>query len=200
MVHTELTEDLHDQIIGYAMHTLDQVVAQEVALHLQQCALCQQELMAMQATLGVLPYSVPPVLPPPSLKARLFERIHSLAPPHPQPALARAVMDFTTIAWEPSDYPGVSFHWLRQDEATGTATALVKIQPGCRYGDHLHRGGEDCLVLQGGFRDRWGEYHAGDFVYYEPGSVHHDFQALEDETCMLFVVAHGGLELLPTAG
>jgi hypothetical protein len=35
-------------------------------------------------------------------------------------------------------------------------------------------------------------------VYYEPGSIHYDFQALEGETCILFVVAHGGLELLPT--
>ena len=53
-------------------------------------------------------------------------------------------------------------------------------------------------MLQGGFRDRRGEYRAGDFIYYEPGSEHHDIQALEGDECVLLLVAHGGMELLPS--
>jgi anti-sigma factor ChrR (cupin superfamily) len=112
--------------------------------------------------------------------------------------LLSAQAELAALTWEPSAYPGVDFHALRQDAATGTITAFVKIQPGSRYPLHRHRGGEDCLVLRGGFQDGRGEYHAGDFVYYEPGSLHHDFQALAGEECWLFVVAHGGLEILST--
>jgi anti-sigma factor ChrR (cupin superfamily) len=115
-----------------------------------------------------------------------------------QTAFVLPALDVASLEWEASDCPGVSFHWLRRDAETGTATAFIKVLPGYGYADHLHRGGEDCLVLQGSFRDRRGEYQAGDFVYYEPESVHHDLQALGNEACILFVVAHGGVKLLPS--
>ena len=80
----------------------------------------------------------------------------------------------------------------------GSGAVYYKILPGYPTPAHRHRGAEDCLVLQGGFRDARGEYRAGDLVYYEPGSVHEDFRALEDEDCILFVVyQQGGIEVLP---
>ncbi len=105
------------------------------------------------------------------------------------------MIDLTSLDWQPDpEHPGTSFYTLRHDKATGTLVALVKMDPRCSFPDHGHRGGEDCLVLQGAFRDGRGEYHAGDFVYYEPGSEHHDLQSL-DEGCICMVVAHGGVEL-----
>lgn len=198
MAHTALTQELREQIVLYALGELDEAVTREFSTHLSGCTTCTQELQVVQTTLGMVGYGTAAVSPPPNLKARLLERMQAAASTRSQPLLARKMLNFAALAWEPADYPGVSFHWLRQDQATGTAAALVKIHPGCRYGDHLHRGGEDCLVLQGGFRDQEGEYHAGDFVYYAPGSIHHAFEALEGAECILFVVAHGGLELLPT--
>jgi anti-sigma factor ChrR (cupin superfamily) len=195
MDHKELTVERSEQIMLYALKGLDDEATKEFTAHMDGCAICRQELHEMQATLGVLGYAAPAVVPPAGLKARLLAGVQAVATAAPPLPLASPVPNLAALVWEPSEYPGVSFHWLRQ-EATGTVAAFVKIQPGCHYAAHRHLGGEDCLVLQGGFRDRRGEYHAGDFVYYEPGSVHHDFQALAGEECLLFVVAHGGMELL----
>lgn len=69
------------------------------------------------------------------------------------------------------------------------------ISPGATYPDHMHPGGEDCLVLQGGFRDGRGEYRVLDYVYYEPGAIQTDFQALEGDECILLLIAPGGIVL-----
>jgi anti-sigma factor ChrR (cupin superfamily) len=199
MEHHALTEELREHIVLYAFHMLDEDAAADFLRHVEACTVCRYELAEVQSTVDVLGYSAATALPPPGLKARLLARLAERATAGTPPVLKRTAHDFAALDWEPSAFPGVSFHWLRQDATTGTGTALVKIQPGCSYGAHRHRGGEDCLVLQGGFRDRLGEYYAGDFVYYAVGSVHHDLQALEGEDCILFVVAHGGLELLPAA-
>ncbi len=105
------------------------------------------------------------------------------------------MVDLTSLDWQPDEeYPGASFYVLRHEEETGTLVTLVKMEPNCPFPDHRHTGGEDCWVLQGSFRDRRGEYRAGDFVYYEAGSEHRELQSL-DQGCILFVVAHGGIEL-----
>jgi anti-sigma factor ChrR (cupin superfamily) len=139
------------------------------------------ELRAVEQVVGLLGYMAPTASLPAALKAKLLERVQAEVATEARPPTVRSPLDVASLHWEPSAYPGVSFHWLRQDETTGTCTAFVKIAPECRYTAHRHVGGEECLVLQGGFRDRRGEYRVGSFVYYEPGSIHHDFQALEDE-------------------
>lgn len=196
MKHQELTEELREHIVLHAFQMLDEDLAADLMQHLEVCAVCRQEFHDVQSMVDSLGYSVSAALPPPGLKARLLARIEQEAlDPTPQ-AFKRTVRAFISIVWQPSQFPGVSFHWLRQDVSTGTAAALIKVQPGYSYGSHRHRGGEDCLVLQGSFRDQWGEYHAGDFLYCAPGSTHHNLQALEGEDCILFVVAHGGVEFL----
>lgn len=196
--HQELTAELSEFITLYALDSLGSEDSREFASHVDVCPVCRHELQALQSTLGVLGYAAPVAAPPGELKARVLARVPATVMPAQPPRTILDVLRMSDVVWEPSEYPGISFHWLRHEVATGTAAALVKIQPGCRYAAHRHRGGEDCLVLQGGFRDRRGEYHAGDFVYYEPDSIHYDFQALEDAECILFIIAHGGLEILST--
>jgi len=201
MEHQELTEEISEQLALYALEALDEVSTQEWQTHLASgCPACLAGLEQNQSAVALLAYSVPLVSPSPRLKARFMERVKAAsATVMDRPRLRRAI-DFSALPWQPSDYPGVSFHPLRQDDVTGTLVALIRIQPGCAYVDHVHPGGEDCLVLQGGFRDRRGQYRAGDFVYYEPGSAHQDFHALDGEECVLMVVAHGGLQLLQDVG
>ena len=193
MEHQEQTEERSADILLYALGVLAPEEARVVAERLKAGGPpSAAELRTVERVVGLLGYSTPAVSPPPGLKATLLGRIQAEAVVEAGTPLVRSAIDVASLTWEPSEYPGVSFHWLRQDAATGTCAAFVKIAPGCSYAVHRHRGGEDCLVLQGGFRDRRGAYHAGDFVYYEPGSIHYDFQALEGEECLLFVVAHGG--------
>jgi len=198
MEHQGQAEERSADLALYALGVLGLEEAQAVTARLNaDDTASTAELRVVERIVGLFGYSTPTASPPLGLKAKLLERIQMEAAAEAQTPLVDSAMDVASLRWEPSEYPGVSFHWLRQDEVTGTVTAFAKIAPGCIYAAHRHRGGEDCLVLRGGFRDRRGEYHAGDFVYYEPGSIHYDFQALEGEECILFVVAHGGLELLP---
>ena len=191
-------EEWREEIALYALGSLTPEEAQRVTERVASGdEAAAAALRHSEQVVGAFGYAADGVRPPTGLRAKLFERIGA---EQGSPAAVQPIaMALEGLAWKAEpNHPGVSFHWLRRDATNGTATVLVKIQPGAAFGTHLHRGGEDCLVLQGGFRDRRGEYRAGDFVYYEPGSIHHDLRALEGEDCILFVVAHGGAEMLPT--
>jgi anti-sigma factor ChrR (cupin superfamily) len=199
MEHQKLTDEISEELTLYALGALDEVSSEKWETHLAMgCPVCRQELTEIQSTLAWLAYSVPVASPPAHSKARLFERIRASWAPAAETRRVHQVIDFSSLDWQPSECPGVSFHRLRYDEKTGTIITLVKFQPRSTYPAHRHPGGEDCLILQGAFRDRRGEYRLGDYVYYEPGSVHHDLEALDGDEGILFVVAHGGIEVLPS--
>ncbi|MGH7432024.1 MAG: cupin domain-containing protein [Candidatus Methylomirabilales bacterium] len=199
MGHKKLTDEIREQLAIYAMDALDETSAREWEAHLTTgCPVCRRELAEIRSTLALLPWGLPAVGPSEQVKTRLFERVRGSGGAVSELARAPRMIDFSLLDWQPSEHRGVSLHVLRHDQTTGTVMSLAKLQPGATYPVHRHPGGEDCLVLQGGFRDRRGEYRAGDFVYYESGSEHHDIQALEGDECVLLVVAHGGMELLPS--
>jgi putative transcriptional regulator len=196
-----LSETISDDMVLYALGILTSQAAQAFATNLQtRDQRSPAALRDLEGIVGLLGYSAPAVAPPARLKAQLLARVQAeIAPPAPT-MLARLGNDFTTLSWEPTPWQGVALHWLRQEPSTGTLVAFIKIQPGCHYPLHRHRGGEYGLVLQGGFRDQRGIYHAGDFVYYEPDSVHEGLQSLPGVPCILFVIAYNGLDFLPTQG
>lgn len=86
----------------------------------------------------------------------------------------------------------------------GAASVLIRMDPGTGYAPHRHLGGEDVLVLAGGYEDEWGTHRQGDHVHYPPGSVHAP-RALgscerpsgpANPACVLFASAPGGIELV----
>jgi len=104
--------------------------------------------------------------------------------------------DPRAVDWPSSRRAGIHVKVLWSDETSGDAAVLIRMDPGCEYPRHRHVGDEEVFVLQGGFRDERGEYAAGDFRRFEAGSIHEPV-ALEGEwPCVLFSVAHGGIELL----
>ena len=107
------------------------------------------------------------------------------------------MLDFSKIPWRATRHEGVHLHFLRRDEATGDATVLIRMKPGCSYPAHRHVGVEEVFILQGGYRDSRGTHRAGDYVLNDAGSAHHP-TALEDsdEDCVMLAVAHGGIELV----
>lgn len=107
------------------------------------------------------------------------------------------MFDLTLIPWRATRHEGIFLHSLRRDEATGDATVLIRMQPGCSYPAHRHKGVEEVLILQGGYRDARGAHRAGDYVLNEAGSSHHPV-SLEDpaEDCVMLAFAHGGIELV----
>lgn len=201
MASPQQPEEHQDTMALYALGALEAEVAKPIAERLQAGdEATTAELEQAEQLIALMGHMAPAVAPPAGLKQRLLERIQDESPPSvmpPAPSAMRPSMDLASLDWVPSDWPGVHVHWLRQDEVTGSGAVYFHIQPGYPAPSHRHIGAEDCLVVQGGFRDRRGEYHAGDLVYYEPGSVHEDFQALDDEPCILFVVyQQGGIEVV----
>jgi anti-sigma factor ChrR (cupin superfamily) len=107
-------------------------------------------------------------------------------------------MDLEAIPWRTTRYPGVLVWFYASDERSGRVVALIRMEPGRGYPRHRHRGAEQVLVVQGGYRDERGSYAAGQFVAYADGTAHSPV-ALDGPgaaACVLLAVAHEGVELL----
>ncbi len=105
------------------------------------------------------------------------------------------MLDFSSVQWRGTRHTGIFIHYLRRDAETGSATVLIRMQPGCAYPAHRHNGIEEIFILQGGYRDAQGEHRAGEYVLNEANSDHRPV-ALDGEDCIMFAVAHEGIELL----
>jgi putative transcriptional regulator len=105
------------------------------------------------------------------------------------------MLDFDKINWKVTRFVGIFLHPLWRDEITGDTAMLIKIQPLATYPSHHHLGNEEVLVLQGGFRDETKILRAGEFYRYPTGSSHSPV-ALDGQDCILFAIAHTGVELL----
>lgn len=105
-------------------------------------------------------------------------------------------MDYEAIPWRTTRYDGVRVHFYASDKATGRVVALIGMQPGRGYPAHRHKGPEEVLVLQGGYRDEAGEHRQGQFVRYEDGTAHAPVALASGPECILFAVAHEGIALL----
>jgi anti-sigma factor ChrR (cupin superfamily) len=112
------------------------------------------------------------------------------------------------ISWQATRFPGISWRPLNigepsPGEAEDTAV-LIRMDPGCGYPPHRHRGTEDVLILHGGYRDEQGVHSAGTYLRYPAGSTHspvatgdpHRPPGTENPACILFAVARGGVENL----
>jgi anti-sigma factor ChrR (cupin superfamily) len=105
-------------------------------------------------------------------------------------------MDLTAIPWRTTRHAGVAVHFYASDRRTGRVLALIRMEPGRGYPRHRHRGAEQVLVLQGGYRDERGSHTAGSFVHYEDGSAHGPVALEGPEPCVLLALAHEGITLL----
>jgi anti-sigma factor ChrR (cupin superfamily) len=81
-------------------------------------------------------------------------------------------MDLEPIPWRTTRYPGVAIHFYASDKQSGRVLALIRMEPGCGYPEHRHRGEEHVLVLQGGYRDERRPRGRPRSCVYEDRSVH----------------------------
>jgi len=104
-------------------------------------------------------------------------------------------MDLAAIPFCATRHDGVAVHRYCRDERSGRAVLLVRMEPGCGCPAHVHRGREETLVLQGGYRDESGEHRAGQVRVHEAGTGHAPVALAGGgaEPCVLLVVAHAGV-------
>ena len=120
------------------------------------------------------------------------------------PSIRSVELDDASIPWIPTRHPGVRWYRLESHGASEDAVVVIRMAPGCGYPPHRHVGAEDVVVLRGGFRDEMGEHVAGTFLSYPPGSRHSPVacgdreraESAENPPCILFSIAHGGVENL----
>jgi anti-sigma factor ChrR (cupin superfamily) len=107
-------------------------------------------------------------------------------------------MDLDAVPWRKTRHDGVAVHFYAADRATGRALVLIRMEPGCGYPRHRHRGEEHLLVLQGAYADERGTWCAGQLVVYPDGSEHSPVATREpaNEPCVLLALAHEGIALL----
>ena len=94
------------------------------------------------------------------------------------------VVDMTTAPWREGSSPGIDVQELYGDPGYPEHIAHVRIAPGTAGADHAHPAGEEIFVLEGGYRDEFGDYDTGSWVRYPPGSRH---GVTTDQGCRLYV-------------
>lgn len=113
------------------------------------------------AVLAALYDGLMPVPPPPSLRARILDRIGERI--HATPTGdALVTIRGGTEGWR-TLIPGIDYKMLAYDEQGGTKSFLLRAQAGMRMPPHGHHGFEECLVLDGEFSFGDLTLRAGDF-------------------------------------
>lgn len=64
---------------AYVLGALDQHEAESFRVHLASCAVCRDEVVALQAVADLLPAAAPPVAAPPELKQRVMATVYAEA-------------------------------------------------------------------------------------------------------------------------
>jgi putative transcriptional regulator len=167
-----------------------------VSAHLNYCSACSKTVSNMQAVGAAIFETLDPVPVGDALLERVLARLDEEPPlSYPRarsvqdatPALLSRLMagDFTDLVWKKvTDALRVS------PIRTGDPQfefSLLHIKAGGMIPPHDHRGSEMTLILQGGFSDDRGSYHAGDFIYRAADDVHAP-QAFEGEDCLCLAV------------
>ena len=91
-------------------------------------------------------------------------------------------LDTASGTWLPGPADGLAV--LPLHEFGPERIALVKWQPGTRFGEHSHPGGEEILVLDGVFEDEFGRYPEGTWLRNPHASRHTPFSG---EGCTIYV-------------
>ena len=77
------------------------------------------------------------------------------------------------LDWIASPMKGVDRRMLdRVGDEVARATSIVRYASGSSFPEHTHGGGEEFIVLEGGFQDEHGDYPAGTYVR-NPPTTHH---------------------------
>jgi len=90
---------------------------------------------------------------------------------------ASVVIDTREANW-PTEY-AAGFEVLPLHRFRDERVYLVRWAPNTPFNEHTHEGGEEIFVIEGLFADEDGDYPAGTWIRYPPGSRHNAFTRSE---------------------
>ena len=89
------------------------------------------------------------------------------------------------MAWEPTQFAGISIKVLYEDKDKGEMTCFLKWEPSAALPMHKHPEIEQSYVVEGSFYDHDGICRAGEFVWRRVGSFH---ETHSDEGAIILAV------------
>lgn len=167
-------------LLEFAASALPAAQSVVVSTHLQYCAECRQRLEQLENLGASMFEDVEPVDISPGLFDNVLARLDEV-----QENRAANDANASTMSWTVKQIRKGNLDQLPWKKVTrslriadlgdigGAAElSLYHIAEGGRIPQHNHSGTEMTLVLQGGFCDESGSYHAGDFITREAGDIH----------------------------
>lgn len=179
-----------DTLLEHATGQLDLALRVVLEAHLEHCPECRSEIAACAAPGGAwLAGRSGGVAPPPELWERIAARVapKAAAPADglPLPAAARGELPPPgELKWRRALLGGARMTVLHEEAASGVLLMIGRMPPGRIFPRHEHLGHEHAVVLVGGYDDERGEFVAGDYAVYEPGSEHGP-QTLDGDDCWI---------------
>lgn len=186
-----------ETLAEHASGQLDLAMRVLVEAHLDLCADCRGEHASLVAPGGRLIAGA--VAPPPpaglwtqlegkletELAARGGRTNDALPASIPLPLAARRELpELGRLRWWSWFLGGARMCQLALDPGSGARLCLGQMPAGLRFPRHLHEGFEQVVVLAGGYDDERGEFVAGDYGVYEPGSEHGP-ETLDGDSCWI---------------
>ena len=195
MRHEELAELLPLRALG-ALRGADAAALED---HLRRgCDAGTDELRQLEAASEMLAYSVTPVEPPASLRARILAAARAEAPKSPMQQVWKSWAEMPPDAgslrvlradegdWQETG-EGIAVKRLSYDAERRIATMLIRMAPGAAYPPHRHALAEECYVVAGDLHIGDLVLHAGDFQRAEADSIH--MTQFTESGCLLFITS-----------
>ena len=180
--HDLLNQELRENLALHVLDLLPDDEAAEMEAHRENCSACRADEDSLRPLIDDLADLAPNVTPPPSLKARLFERLKAEEPAEDPQVWKRWPDSLTGTGmitvpgdetdWEETDIPGIRVKRLFVSQAEDRCTMMVQMDPGTAYPPHIHGGPEECFVLEGDIHGDDFSLARGDFQRAEKDSTH----------------------------
>lgn len=182
MIHRQLTDELRDLALGYAMGSLSPAQAAAIEEHLTEgCELCAQEVRASRLLANLLLTQGAFEQPPPELRDRLLSLIHAEA--QEQAVMERGsdgeagsipagwtIVRATDGRWESGDGDGSASKLLSHDAAECRRTMLMRLEAGGTYSAFRPADTVELYLIDGDFRLNGELLVAGDFCAVPAGT------------------------------
>lgn len=187
-------------LVEFAANSLSSAQSVVVSTHLEVCEVCRQRLAELECVGGALFESAEPAEVDSSVLDTVLAKLDEV-----EEAPAANDANASDLAWTVKQVRQGNIEGLNWKKVTKTLRiadlgaidgaaefSLYYIAEGGRIPQHNHSGTETTLVLQGGFSDETGTYHAGDFVTREAGEEHSP-TALPGGDCICLAVLESPL-------
>jgi putative transcriptional regulator len=183
-----------------------------VAIHLESCPHCREQIRLCEALGGALLENLPPAAVSSSQLEKIFARIEAAdslpaARPFPRsgPVLANGFTLPAALAGSeigPWRFIHPSLRWarVRLADAPAERVVLLKIAAGCAAPAHGHGGLELTQVLYGRFSDARGLYGPGDLIEADEEIFDHEPRVTDEGECLCIAAVEQPLRINSLVG